>query len=628
MKRAPSILIMVAIMAVCSGIARCQYWYGVNGPIPLRIDSSKITIRFSDGISGDDQASILRSIHRITSVPSDSNTIDGFIVCSLSTGTGYMAFLDSLSAISGIEFAEPYYLSLTGQPMLVGAKFCAAFNGSVSDAVIDSINAAYKIDIDHEVLGLSNTFILNNTDSSGLRLLELANTYHNLPQIEYAHPDFRAYIEMNGWYKPYDYYNEYQPHLKKVIGQFNSGPTVWDFAGINKPVVVAVLDDGIEPHEDLPQERLVIGYDVSLDPHGNNPVPGTDCGHGMGCAGIIAASHTLDSAQGSLPSTGIISMDPYAKIMPVKIFNNKCNDSGISWDDVAQAIGWSWMHGATILSNSWNAPNPFIDSIPEFERALEKAFAKGRNGRGCPIIFSAGNFGDYFPGTIAYPARLDMNFAVGACDLRDSLLYYSCFGGALDIVAPSGDICLQGDVWTLDRMDMLGFNWLKGGTCGMPVHWYCPDPYDNNEDYNCNFGGTSAACPLVSGTAALLISRDSTLTAQQIYDILRYSAIGAPQPPMMMMSADSVIRPWGRLDAFRALLAICRGDANNNAFIDAGDAVYIVNYVFKGGPPPQPHIGTGDANCDGEVNLGDAVYVINYIFKGGPKQLICYKYNY
>jgi hypothetical protein len=46
------------------------------------------------------------------------------------------------------------------------------------------------------------------------------------------------------------------------------------------------------------------------------------------------------------------------------------------------------------------------------------------------------------------------------------------------------------------------------------------------------------------------------------------------------------------------------------------DAVYVINYVFKGGPPPDP-LAAGDANLDGAVNLADAVYLINYIFKGG-----------
>jgi len=58
------------------------------------------------------------------------------------------------------------------------------------------------------------------------------------------------------------------------------------------------------------------------------------------------------------------------------------------------------------------------------------------------------------------------------------------------------------------------------------------------------------------------------------------------------------------------------GDANNDAVVNVGDAVYVINYVFKGGNAP-PCLPQADANGDGVVNVGDAVYVINYVFKGG-----------
>jgi len=60
------------------------------------------------------------------------------------------------------------------------------------------------------------------------------------------------------------------------------------------------------------------------------------------------------------------------------------------------------------------------------------------------------------------------------------------------------------------------------------------------------------------------------------------------------------------------------GDANGDGPINVADAVYIINYVFKGGPAPDP-LEAGDANCDDAVNLADAVYLINYVFKGGPE---------
>jgi len=59
------------------------------------------------------------------------------------------------------------------------------------------------------------------------------------------------------------------------------------------------------------------------------------------------------------------------------------------------------------------------------------------------------------------------------------------------------------------------------------------------------------------------------------------------------------------------------GDADFSGDVSLADAVYIINFVFKGGPAPIP-FGSGDANCDLQLNLADAVYLINYVFKGGP----------
>jgi hypothetical protein len=60
------------------------------------------------------------------------------------------------------------------------------------------------------------------------------------------------------------------------------------------------------------------------------------------------------------------------------------------------------------------------------------------------------------------------------------------------------------------------------------------------------------------------------------------------------------------------------GDANYDGNVNVGDVVYLVAYVFEGGPAPQPELCIGDVNGDGLVNIGDAVYLTNYIFKGGP----------
>lgn len=63
--------------------------------------------------------------------------------------------------------------------------------------------------------------------------------------------------------------------------------------------------------------------------------------------------------------------------------------------------------------------------------------------------------------------------------------------------------------------------------------------------------------------------------------------------------------------------AYLRGDANGDGNINVGDPVFIVGYVFRGGPAPDP-LEAGDANCDAKINVGDAVYLVSYIFRGGP----------
>jgi photosystem II stability/assembly factor-like uncharacterized protein len=59
------------------------------------------------------------------------------------------------------------------------------------------------------------------------------------------------------------------------------------------------------------------------------------------------------------------------------------------------------------------------------------------------------------------------------------------------------------------------------------------------------------------------------------------------------------------------------GDANGDGKITVSDAIYLINYLFKGGPAPDPLL-SGDADCDGQVKVSDVIYLINYLFKGGP----------
>ena len=59
------------------------------------------------------------------------------------------------------------------------------------------------------------------------------------------------------------------------------------------------------------------------------------------------------------------------------------------------------------------------------------------------------------------------------------------------------------------------------------------------------------------------------------------------------------------------------GDADSSGEIDIDDVVFLIAYIFSGGPPPSP-LERGDVDCFGGIDIDDVVYIIGYIFSGGP----------
>lgn len=59
------------------------------------------------------------------------------------------------------------------------------------------------------------------------------------------------------------------------------------------------------------------------------------------------------------------------------------------------------------------------------------------------------------------------------------------------------------------------------------------------------------------------------------------------------------------------------GDASGNSRVNIGDVVFLINYIFKGGPAPASFL-SSDLNGDGLLEIGDAVVLIDFIFRGGP----------
>lgn len=85
--------------------------------------------------------------------------------------------------------------------------------------------------------------------------------------------------------------------------------------------------------------------------------------------------------------------------------------------------------------------------------------------------------------------------------------------------------------------------------------------------------------------------------------------------------ADGI--PVDNSDDLFSIINYVPGDANGDLVVDVADAIHLLNYLFKGGDPPDP-MASGDVNNDCVVDVGDAIYILNYLFKGGdPPQPGC-----
>lgn len=58
------------------------------------------------------------------------------------------------------------------------------------------------------------------------------------------------------------------------------------------------------------------------------------------------------------------------------------------------------------------------------------------------------------------------------------------------------------------------------------------------------------------------------------------------------------------------------GNVDHLGEVDIDDAVFLINYVFLSGFPPEPY-NAGDVDCSYGVDIDDVVYLIAYIFSGG-----------
>jgi hypothetical protein len=59
-----------------------------------------------------------------------------------------------------------------------------------------------------------------------------------------------------------------------------------------------------------------------------------------------------------------------------------------------------------------------------------------------------------------------------------------------------------------------------------------------------------------------------------------------------------------------------RGDASADGSTDMTDAIFVLDYLFRGGRDPDC-LDSADANDSGSIDISDAVFLLNYLFLGG-----------
>lgn len=118
--------------------------------------------------------------------------------------------------------------------------------------------------------------------------------------------------------------------------------------------------------------------------------------------------------------------------------------------------------------------------------------------------------------------------------------------------------------------------------------------------------------PVQPGSAAVSNYPVTPLTpGTATFRIVRYWT--GPETMFVTEAEEAILPVMG--GGHITVVYLC-GDANNDMQLNVGDAVFLINFIFKEGQAPNLEC-LADVNDDGIINVGDAVYMINFIFKQG-----------
>ena len=519
MKKLYYLTILSFVFIVCNA-QNCYYWSG-GQKIWLDTDSSRMLVRF-------DNEQNLQSFAATTPE------------VSLFPGKT-MALVDMKT--------DSFRQKILYEKPVIKKTFAHKFSGSdipyylTGDIVMQPKNDVSaqtilsKFRVNGQIVKKTGTGIVIVRLEDWNSITDVANSIYESGLVEWCHPDFITKIERttNDPFFLQQYYLKNTGQDGGMVGLDIKAEEAWNIMQSSSNIRVAVIDDGVEEHEDL-SGRVLQGY-TPLNPIGYGR-PTTQVffspkdviiGHGEACAGIIAASHN---------TLGIAGIAPNVQIVPINIFDAWAYDLwyiygyGYYYDyfpttsvqDIADAIEYAWNPSkgdADVISNSWgysnNIPPINADYInQEINNAINLGRLRNGNRLGCVVVFSSGNNDSY----VNYPASLPDVIAVGAIDRcgvragRIDVVPNSCdpwcptcqpgsaYGSDLDVVA------FGTNIYTIDRKGDAGYN-TASGTAG---------------NYDCCFGGTSAACPQVAGIVSLILSANSNLKGQHVRDIIESTA--------------------------------------------------------------------------------------------------------
>lgn len=307
---------------------------------------------------------------------------------------------------------------------------------------------------------------------------------------------------------------EYTPNDPEFPGQWyfeNLRMTeAWGLYRGDPSTSIVVVDTGCDlGHPDL-KDKMDPGLDVVTGDDDPSPDPAENgAEHGTACAGLVAAS--TDNAE------GIAGGCPECRLRCVRLLADVPVPLGADID----AFEFALQTDAAVVSNSWG----FVDPIPVptmLEEAIDNVFDNGRGGKGALVLFAIGN-DDREVGDDEMQAVRGV-LAIGAINNLDDKTPFTNFGSCSDLVAPTGTL----------TTDLVG-----------------PDGNDPG-DYSSLFGGTSSACPVAAGIAALLVGAAPDRTSAELYDVMIKTARPAPYAVPDATGHDPVFG-YGIIDPVKAL---------------------------------------------------------------------------